>query len=107
MLGLDGVLKDIRFILVRPECPYVQFAAAAHVISTEWFIVGGTNRRERDRSQVSDGKVERALRAWLLLSCVLCGVWCVESIPLLVGCPTLPFIDKGGAGITDGRKKKN
>ena len=25
----------------------------------------------------------------------------------LVGCPALPFIDQGGAGITDGRKKKN
>ena len=31
------------------------------------FIVGGTNGRERDRSQVSDGKVKRALRARLLL----------------------------------------
>ena len=45
--------------------------AAAHVISTEKFIVGVTNGRERDRSQVSDGKVEWALRAWLLLSYVL------------------------------------
>ena len=63
MLGLDGVLKDTRFILVRAECPYVQFAAVAHVISTERFVVGGTNDRERDRSQVSDGKVERTMRA--------------------------------------------
>ena len=70
MLGLDGVLKDTRFILVREECPYVQFMAVAHVISTENFIVGVTNGRERDRSQVSDGKVKRMLRAWLLLSCV-------------------------------------
>ena len=31
----DGVLKDTRFILVRAECPYVQFAATARVISTE------------------------------------------------------------------------
>ena len=42
--GLDGVLKDIRFRLVWPECPYVQFATAACVISTERFIVGVTNR---------------------------------------------------------------
>ena len=39
-LGLDGVLKDTRFILVREECPYVQFMAVAHVISTKRFIVG-------------------------------------------------------------------
>ena len=57
------MLKDTRFILVRTECPYVQFAAAAHVINTERFVVGVTNKRERDRSLVSDGKVERALRA--------------------------------------------
>jgi len=43
----DGVLKDTRFILVRTECPYVQFAAAARVISTERFVVGVTNGRER------------------------------------------------------------
>ena len=70
MLGPDGVLKDTRFIMVWVECPYVQFVVAAHVISTKRFIVGGTNGQERDRSQVSDGKVERVLRARLLLSCV-------------------------------------
>ena len=70
MLGPDGVLKNTRFILVRAECPYVQFAAATRVISIDRFIVGVTNGRERDRSQVSDGKVKRMLRAWLLLSCV-------------------------------------
>ena len=32
--------------------------AAARVISTKKFIVGVTNGRERDRSQVSDGKIE-------------------------------------------------
>ena len=69
-LDPDGVLKDTRFILIRAECPYVQFAAAARVNSTERFVVGVTNGRERDRSQVSDGKVERALRVWLLLSYV-------------------------------------
>ena len=62
-LDPDGVLKDTRFILVWAECPYIQFAATAHVISTERFVVGVTNGRERDMSQVSDGKVERALRA--------------------------------------------
>ena len=64
------MLKDTRFILVRAECPYVQFVAAACVISTEKFIVGVTNGRERDRSQVSDGKAEWMPRAWLLLSYV-------------------------------------
>ena len=62
------MLKDTRFILVRAEYPYVQFVATAHVISIEKFIVGVTNGRERDRSHVSDGKVEWMLRAWLLLS---------------------------------------
>ena len=33
-LGPNGALKDTRFILVRAECPYVQFIAAL-VISTE------------------------------------------------------------------------
>ena len=61
---------DTRFILVRVECPYVQFMAAACVISTEKFVVGVTNGRERERSQVSDGKVEWVLRAWSLLSYV-------------------------------------
>ena len=74
------MLKDTRFILVWAECPYIQFAAAARVISTKRFIVGVTNGQERDMSQVSDGKVERTLRAWLLLSCVLCGAWCVLLI---------------------------
>ena len=66
----DDVLKDTRFILIRAECPYVQFVAAAHVISAEKFVVGVTNGRERDRSQVSDGKIEWVLRAWSLLSYV-------------------------------------
>ena len=70
-LDPDGVLKDTRFILVQAECPNIQFVAAAHIISTERFIVWGTNRRERDRSQVSDGKVEQVLRARMLLSYVV------------------------------------
>ena len=95
--GLDGVLKDIRFILVRVECPYIQFAAAAHAISTKRFVVGGTNGRERDMSQVSDGKVERAMRAWLLLGCVLCDAWCVESIRPFSGVPFPPFYRSRGS----------
>ena len=64
------MLKDTRFILVRAECSYAQFMVAARVISTEKFVVGVTNRRERERSQVPDGKVEWVLRAWSLLSYV-------------------------------------
>ena len=51
-------LEDTRFILVRAECPYVQFVVAARVTSIEKFVVGVTNGRERDRSQVSGGKNE-------------------------------------------------
>ena len=58
------------FILVRVECLYVQFVAAARVTSTEKFVVGVTNRRERDMSQVSSGKNEWVPRARLLLSYV-------------------------------------
>ena len=96
-LDPDGVLKDTRFILVRAECPYVQFATIARVISTERFVVGVTNERERDRSQVSDGKVERTLRALLLLSCVLCDAWCVLLIPPLSGVCCLPFYRPRGS----------
>ena len=71
MLDPDGVLKGTRFILVRAEYPYIQFVAAAHVISTEKFIVGVTNGRERDRSQVSGGKNEWVPRARSLLGYVL------------------------------------
>ena len=41
--GPDGMLKRHRFILVQAECPYVQFMAAARVISTKKFVVGVTN----------------------------------------------------------------
>ena len=71
--------------------------ATARVISTKRFVVGGTNGRERDRSQVSDGKVERALRARLLLSCVLCGAWCVDLIRPLSGVPYPPFYRPRGS----------
>jgi hypothetical protein len=52
------------------EYPYVQFMVVARVISTEKFIVGVTNGRERDRFQVSDGKIEWVPRAKSLLSYV-------------------------------------
>ena len=45
--------------------------ATAHVISTKKFVVGVTNRRERDESQVSGGKNERVPRVRLLLGRVL------------------------------------
>ena len=69
-LGPDGALKDTRFILVRAECPYVQFVAAARVTSTEKFEIGVTNRRERDKSQVSGGKNKGVPRARSLLGYV-------------------------------------
>ena len=78
------MLKDTTFILVRTECPYVQFVAAACIIRTERFVIGDTNGRERDRSQVSDEKVERMLRARSLLGC-MSDVLCVELISQKVG----------------------
>ena len=62
----------------------------------------GTNGRERDRSQVSDGKVERMPRAQLLLGRVLC----VKSIRLFSGVPCPLFYRQRGAEVTDRRKKK-
>ena len=98
------MLKDTRFILVRAECSNVQSATAAHVISTERFIVGGTNGRERDKSQVSDGKVERMPRARLLPSCELC----VESIHRHGGVPYPPFYrPRGEQGLQMGERGKN
>ena len=44
------MLKDTRFILVRTECSYVQFAAAARVISTE-------KVRSRGYKQSREGQV--------------------------------------------------
>ena len=43
-------------------------------------------------------KVERALRAWLLLGCVLCDAWCVELIHPLSGVPCPPFYRSRGSG---------
>ena len=64
------------------------------------FVVGGTNDRERERSQVSEGMVERMPRAWSLLGRMR-DVLCVElirqkSVPSM-GAPALPFIDQGGS----------
>ena len=51
--GSDGALRRHKVILVRAECPYVQFRAA-HVTSTE-FVVGGYKlAREGGSSQVSE-----------------------------------------------------
>ena len=52
-LGPDGALKDIRFILVRAECPYIQSVAACVISTEKRFVAGGTNDRERDRSERS------------------------------------------------------
>ena len=57
--------------MVRPDCPYVQFVAAARVTITEKFVVEVINERKRDRSQVSGGKSEWVPRARLLLGHVL------------------------------------
>ena len=78
-------LEDTRFILVRAEYPYVQFVAAARVTSTEKFVVGVTNGRERDRSQVSGGVlfVMRCGEPMLCDALVRCP---------LVGRPAFPFI---------------
>ena len=41
--------------------------------------------------------VERTLRAWLLLSCVLCDAWCVLLIGPLSGVPCFPFYRPTGS----------
>ena len=43
-------------------------------------------------------------RTELSMSLFVC-VACQKSVPL-VGSPALPFIDQGGAGVTDERKRK-
>ena len=98
------MLKDTRFILVRAECPYVQFAAVAHVISTKRFVVGCTNGRERDMSQVSDGRNEWVPRARSLLGCVFV-VWWIDRIRVPIDAmpfierPAFSFIDQGKARV--------
>ena len=90
------------FILVRIEYPYVQSATATRVINTERFVVGGPNGRERDRSQVSDGKVKKMPRARLLVGCVLC----VESIHPFSGVPYPPFYRPRGSSDYRGEKEE-
>ena len=46
----------------------------------------------------------RELGCCLAVCYVMCCVW--NRSVSLVGCPAFPFIDQGGAGVTDGRKKK-
>ena len=55
------------------------------LLALKRFVIGGINGRERDKSQVSDEKVERMPRARLLLGCVSYDVLCVESIVLQWG----------------------
>ena len=77
------MLKRHKVYTGSGECPYVQFVAAAHVISTKKFIVGVTNGRERDRSQVSDGKIKWVPRARSLLSYVFevrCLWFCYDVV---------------------------
>ena len=40
------------------------------LLAPKKFVVGVTNRGERKRSPISDGKVEWVLRDWLLLNYV-------------------------------------
>ena len=74
MLGPDGVLKDTRFILVRAEHPYVQFAAAARVISTERFVVGV---QTVERGTCPKSLMERLKGCQSLVAAQLCVMWCV------------------------------
>ena len=71
------------------------------------FVVGGTNDRERERSQVSDGMIERTPRAWSLLGCMR-DVLCLSNWSPFVGSPALPFIGQGRAGgLQMGERGKN
>ena len=65
------MLKRHKVYTGSGRIPYIQFMAVARVISTKKFVVGVTNERERDRSQVSNGKIKWVLRARLPLSYVV------------------------------------
>lgn len=52
--------EDTRIILVRAQCPYIQFAAA-RVIGT-WFAVEVTNRREKEEVPSVYGSSEVELK---------------------------------------------
>ena len=51
--------------------------------------------------------VERTLRALLLLSCVLCDVWCVQFFRPLSGVPCLPFYRPRGSRDYRWEKEEN
>ena len=65
--------------MVRAKCPYVQSVASCVISTKKRFVAGGTNDRERDRSQVSDGMVERVAES--LGRCLaVCEVLCVFNL---------------------------
>ena len=70
------MLKDTRFILVRAECPNVQFAAAARVISTERFVVGvqTVERGIGPKSLMERSKGCQEHGCCLAMRCVMCCV---------------------------------
>ena len=55
------------------------------------------------KSLIERSKGHQELGCCLAVCCV--ELICQKLVPL-VGCPALPFIDQGGAGIIDGRKRK-
>ena len=50
-----------------------------------WFVVGVTNGRERERSQVSGERSEWVLRARLLLGCAFVSCSCADLYRILMG----------------------
>ena len=56
------------------------------------------------KSLMEESKGCRELGCCLAVCCVSKTID-QKSVPL-VGCPSLPFIDQGGVGVTDGRKRK-
>ena len=69
--------------------------------------------RSRGYKTVERGKGPKSLKEWSKgcqelgrMHDVLCvELVCQKSVPL-VGGPALPFIDQGGEGVIDGRKRK-
>lgn len=82
--------NDTRIILVRAECPYVQFELSC---SCTWFVLMGY-KRTREGNELPSLWV-----AWA-------WVWvCKRSIPHSGGCP-LPFIVQGREGLTQKVKRE-
>ena len=100
------MLKDTRFILVRAECPYVQFAAAARVISTERFVVGV---QTVERGTCPKSLMERSKCVESSVAAQQCVMWCVrcEIDPSLSGVPCLPFYRSRGSRSYRREKKEN